>query len=98
METKSYVRATAFVAVLMLIAIPSSLSAQTTGSVEFSAQVAPTGGRPEPVRQLTFYLLRKSLDEVRSEASQVEPAPDLDPFVDGLKVSPELKMWMKKHR
>jgi hypothetical protein len=73
------------------------MAAQTTGSIEFSARVAPTGGRPEPVRQLTFFLLRKSLDDVRTEAAQLEPAPDLDKFVDSLTVSPELKAWMKKH-
>jgi hypothetical protein len=84
-------------AALSLIALPSRLPAQTAGSIEFSAQVAPTGGRPEPVRQMTFYLLRKSLYEVRAEAAQLEPAPDLDKFVDGLTVSPELKAWMKKH-
>jgi len=64
--------------------------------VEFTAQVAPTDGRPEPVRQLTFYLLRKSLDDIRQEALLVEPAPDFDKFVDGLTVSPKLKEWMKK--
>jgi hypothetical protein len=82
---------------LLLIALPACLAAQSTGSIEFSAHVAPTGGRPEPVRQLTFFLLRKSLDDVRTEAAQLEPAPDLDKFVDGLTVSPELKAWMKKH-
>ncbi len=82
----------------MLIALPARLPAQTTGSIQFTAQVAPTGGRPEPVRQLTFYLLRKSLEEVRTEAAQLEPAPDIDKFIDGLTVSPELKAWMKKQR
>ena len=57
----------------------------------------PQEGGPEPVRQLTFYLLRKSLDDVCAEAAQLEPAPDLDKFVDGLKGSPELKKWMKKN-
>lgn len=83
---------------LLLVASPARLSAQTTGSIEFAARVAPTGGRPEPVRQLTFYLLRKSLDEVRVEAAQLDPPPDLDKFIDGQKASPELKAWMKKHR
>jgi hypothetical protein len=59
--------------------------------------VAPTGGRPEPVRQLTFYLLRKSLEDIRAEAMQSAPAPDLENFIDALSVSPELKAWMKKH-
>ena len=85
------------VAGLLLVAAPGWLAAQATGNVEFTAQVAPTDGRPEPVRQLTFYLLRKSLDDVRQEALQLEPPPDLDKFVDGLTVSPKLKAWMKKN-
>ena len=93
----SYLRTAALGAGLLLIALPARLPAQATGSIEFSAHVAPTGGRPEPVRQLTFYLLRKSLDEVRAEAAQLEPDPDLGEFTDSLKVSSELKAWMKKH-
>jgi len=83
---------------MLLVAAPGWLAAQATGSVEFTAQVAPTDGRPEPVRQLTFYLLRKSLDDIRQEALQLEAPPDLDKFVDGLTVSPKLKAWMKKNR
>ncbi len=94
---KSHLRKAVLGAALFLMAIPVSLPAQATGAVEFSAEVAPTGGRPEPVRQLTFYLLSKSLDGIRAEAAQLEPAPDLNKFVDGLTVSPELKTWMKKH-
>jgi hypothetical protein len=60
--------------------------------------VAPSDGRPEPVRQLTFYLLRTSLENVRQEALQLEPAPVLDRFIDGLTVSPKLKEWMKKNQ
>src|SRR5258708_3816865 len=91
MNMNSYLRTAAFGAAMLLIALPVRLPAQTTGSIEFSARVAPTGGRPEPVRQLTFYLLRKSLDDVRAEAAQLEPDPDLEDFIDSLKVSPELK-------
>jgi hypothetical protein len=82
---------------LLLLAAPGWLGAQSTGSVEFTAQVAATDGRPEPVRQLTFYLLRKSLDDIRQEALQLEPPPDLDNFVDSLTVSTKLKEWMKKN-
>ena len=78
--------------------LSASIAAQSAGRVEFTARVAPTGGRPEPVRQSTFYLLRKSLDDIRTEALESAPPPDLDKFVDGLNVSPELKAWMKKHR
>jgi hypothetical protein len=82
----------------LLIALPAQLAAQSSGRVEFVALVAPTGGQPEPVRQLTFYLLRKSVEDIRKEALQTAPAPDLDKFIDGLDVSPELKTWMQKHQ
>jgi hypothetical protein len=78
--------------------LPAPIAAQSMGRVEFTARVTATGGRPEPVRQATFYLLRKSLDEIRTEALESAPPPDLDKFVDGLNVSPELRAWMKKHR
>ena len=97
MRMKSPLRTIVFTTGLLLVAWPASVGAQTAGSIEFSAHVAPTGGRPEPVRQLTFYLLRKSFDDIRAEAVQLEPTPDLGHFVDGLAVSPELKAWMKKH-
>jgi hypothetical protein len=98
MKTKLHFRTTAIAAGLFLIAMPGLLGAQAPGRIDFTARVSPTGGRPEPVRQLTFYLLSKSLDDIRSEALQLEPAPDFDKFVDALTVSPELKAWMRKHR
>ncbi len=76
----------------------SSQAAAQTGSIEFVARVTPTAGRAEPVRQLTFYLLRKSLAEIQKEVEQTEPKPDLDRFIEGLEVSNELKAWMKKKR
>jgi hypothetical protein len=98
MKMRLHIRSAVIVAGLLLVAAPRWLAAQSTGSVEFTAQVAPTDGRPEPVRQLTFYLLRKSLEDIRQEALQLEPPPDLDKFVDALTVSPKLKTWMKKNR
>ena len=97
MKTKSHLGGAALAVGLLLIAMPARVAAQSTGGIEFTAQVTPTDGRPEPVRQLTFYLLRKSLDDVRQEAMQLEPAPNLDKFADGLIVSPKLKTWMKKN-
>ena len=82
----------------LMVALPACLAAQSTGRIEFIARVAPTGGQPEPVRQLPFYLLRKSVEEIRKEALETAPVPDLDTFVDGLGVSPELKTWMQKHQ
>jgi len=98
MKTKSHFCTAAVAVGLFLIAMPGLLAAQAPGRIDFTARVSPTGGRPEPVRQLTFYLLSKSLDDIRSEALQLEPAPDFDKFVDALTVSPELKAWMKKRR
>ncbi len=97
MKTKSCIRAMALFVGSLTILLPARLPAQSTGRIEFSARVAPTGGRPEPVRQMTFYLLRKSLEDIRAEALQMAPAPDMDKFIDALSVSPELKAWMKKH-
>jgi hypothetical protein len=98
MKMRFDIRSTGIVFCLLLVAAPGWLVAQSTGSVEFTAQVAPADGRPEPVRQLTFYLLRKDLEDIRQEALQLEPPPDLDKFVDSLAVSPKLKDWMKKNR
>jgi hypothetical protein len=72
--------------------------AAPTGSVEFAASVAPTDGRPEPVRQFTFYLLRRSLADIHAQVEAADPPPQLDAFADSLSVSPELKAWMKKNQ
>ena len=97
MKTKSCFRAVALFLGSAIVFFPARLAAQSTGRIEFAARVAATGGQPEPVRQLTFYLLRKSVEDIRAEALQTSPATDLDKFIDGLGLSPELKAWMKKH-
>jgi hypothetical protein len=97
MTKKSHIRAMVLLLTGLTFLLPAHLAAQSTGRVEFQARVAPTGGQPEPVRQLTFYLMRKSFEEIHVEALQSAPAPDLDKFVDTLEISPELKAWMKKH-
>ena len=97
MTTKSRFRITALFFGFLIALQPGHLAAQSTGRVEFIASVAPTGGQPEPVRQLTFYLLRKSMEDIRAEAIQNAPGPALDKFIDGLEVSPDLKAWMNKH-
>jgi hypothetical protein len=80
------------------LAQPGISQGQAVGTIEIVARVTPTGARPEPVRQLTFYLLRKSFHDIQKEAEQAEPKPDLDKFIEGLGVSPELRAWMKKQR
>jgi hypothetical protein len=97
MRMRLYIRSAGIVFGLLLVAAPGWLAAQSTGSVEFTAHVAPTDGRPEPVRELTFYLLGKSLEDIRQEALQADPVPDLDKFIDALTVTPKLKAWMKKN-
>jgi hypothetical protein len=72
--------------------------AQTaTGSLELTAHITPTAARAEPVRQFTFYILTKSYTEIVKEAEERDPIPPRDQFIDGLKVSPELKTWLKSH-
>jgi hypothetical protein len=72
--------------------------AQTaTGSLEFTAHITPTAARAEPVRQFTFYILIKSYTEIVKEAEERDPVPPRNQFIDGLKVSPELKTWLKSH-
>lgn len=76
----------------------SAASAQTaTGSLEFSARITPTAARPEPVRQFTLYILTKSYTAIIKEVEEKDPPPARDGFIDGLKVSPELRSWLKGH-
>jgi hypothetical protein len=97
MKMNLQIRVIAFVAGALLIPHPAPTAAQSTGRIDFIAHVTPTGGRPEPVRQLTFYLLRKSVEEIRKEAAETAPDPGLAKFIDALSVSPELKAWMNQH-
>ena len=66
-----------------------------TGTLDVSAHIAPTGAKPEPVRQFTFYVLTKSYADVCKEIAAQFPLADRDTFVDELKISPELKDWLK---
>ena len=79
------------------IARGSAAQNPATGAVEFQARVMPSGGHSEPVRGLPFYLLRKSLDDIRVETEKTDPAPDMNRFIDTLEFSPELRAWMKEH-
>lgn len=84
-----------FVAAFWLV---SSASPQTaTGSLDFSAHITPTAARSEPVRQFTFYILTKSYTEIMKEAEEKDPVPQREEFIDNLKVSPELRTWLKNH-
>jgi len=87
-------------AILLFVAIASGAprAAAQAGSIEFVARATPSGGLEEPVRGFPFYLLTKSFDDISKEAQMLYPRPDLNAFVDKLKVSKELKAWMKKNQ
>jgi len=72
-------------------------SAPATGTLDLTARITPTAARPEPVRQFTFYILTKSYDEIAKEVESADVIPPRDQFIDGLKLSPELKIWLKGH-
>jgi hypothetical protein len=75
-----------------------ALRAQSnTGTLEFLARVTPTAARPEPVRQFTFYVLTKSYTEIVKEVEEKDPLPPRNEFIETLKISPELKSWLKEH-
>jgi hypothetical protein len=85
--------------ILLFVAIAPGAPrvAAQAGSIEFVARATPSGGIEEPVRGFPFYLLTKSFTDISKEAQTLYPKPDLNAFVDKLKVSPELKAWMKKN-
>jgi len=61
------------------------------------ARVTPTAARPEPVRQFTFYILTKSYVEIAKEVEAQDAIPQREKFIEELKVSPELRAWLKAH-
>jgi hypothetical protein len=69
----------------------------STASVDITARVTPTAAQPEPVRQFTLYILTKSYAEIAKSVEDADPVPSRDEFIEGLKVSPELKKWLKDH-
>ena len=46
---------------------------------------------------MTFYLLSRSLSDIRKEIENTDALVDLDHFIAQLSLSAELKEWMKKH-
>lgn len=68
-----------------------------TGTLQVSTRIAPTGGKPEPLRQFTLYILTMSYADILKQASAQFPLASRDEFISNLKISPELKEWMKKH-
>jgi hypothetical protein len=87
-----------FLAVLCALGAAQPSRAQGgAGALEFVARVTPTSARPEPVRQFTFYVLTKSYEEIAKEVEAQDTLPTRDQFIDNLKVTPELKAWLKGH-
>jgi len=85
-------------ALVGVLSIAACAYAQTdAGGLELIARITPTGARAEPVRQFTFYILTKSYSEIVKEVEEKDPVPPRDEFIDGLKVSPELRTWLKGH-
>ena len=77
--------------------VASAQSAAGTGALEFAAYVSPTAAKPEPVRDFTFYVLTKSYEDIKHEIVEANGAPDREKFIVGLKLSPELREWLKIH-
>jgi hypothetical protein len=85
------------VAMCVLSFVSKSRAQTETGALEIIARITPTAARPEPVRQFTFYILTKSYSEIVKEVEEKDPVPPREQFIDGLKVSPELRTWLKGH-
>src|SRR5262245_33120282 len=75
----------------------SAQAAPGTGSLEFAAYVSPTAAKPEPVRDFTFYVLTRSFEEIKHEVEESNGAPDREKFIVQLKLSAELREWLKAH-
>lgn len=72
--------------------------AQTSaGMLDITARITPTAARPEPVRQFTLYILTKSYADIAKEVEAGDVLQGRDEFIDSLKVSKELKEWLKSH-
>jgi len=67
------------------------------GSLELIARVTPTAAKPEPVRDFTFYVLTKSYDDIVKEIDERDGPPAREKFIEGLKISTELRAWLQKH-
>jgi hypothetical protein len=69
----------------------------SAASLDITARVTPTAAQPEPVRQFTLYILTRSYAEIAKDVESGDPVPPRDEFIEGLKISPELKKWLKDH-
>jgi len=96
-------RAVLSVPVLSVLALclaflnPASRAQTLKGGIDLTARITPTAARPEPVRQFTFYILTRSYTDVAKDVAGQNVLPTREAFIDTLKVSPELKKWLKDH-
>jgi hypothetical protein len=82
----------------VLVCFAHAASAQTyPATLDITVRITPTAARPEPVRQFMFYILTKSYADIAKEVEAGDVLPPRDEFIDGLKVSKELKTWLKAH-
>jgi hypothetical protein len=85
-------------AVLLALAMsPGTAGQSAEGAVDLTARITPTAAKPEPVRQFTFYVLTKSYTDIAKEVEQQDVIPPRDKFIDDLKLSKELREWLKAH-
>ena len=83
---------------LLCLVTGSGIHAQGgTGALEFTAKVTPTAAKAEPVRDFTFYLLKKSYDDIVKDLDERDGPPSREKFIDELKISAELREWLHKH-
>ena len=93
-------KASVFTVGLALCALCFAVAARgqtEAGRLELAARVTPSAAKPEPVRQFTFYVLTKSYEDIVKDVEEKDPVPPRNEFIDGLKVSPELRTWLKDH-
>jgi hypothetical protein len=80
-----------------LLATGTASAQAGNGALDLVARITPTAARPEPVRQFTFYVLTKSYEDITKDVEASDAPPDRDKFISELKVSDELKEWLKGH-
>jgi hypothetical protein len=82
----------------VLVCFAHTARAQSSAAtLDITARITPTAARPEPVRQFMFYILTKSYADIAKEVEGGDVVPPRDEFIDELKVSKELKTWLKAH-
>src|ERR1700719_1721445 len=82
---------------VVVCAMNGARGQSATGTLEFVARITPTAARPEPVREFTVYGVKKKISEIAKGVEAQNAIQTRDKFIEGLKLSPELKEWQKAH-